>query len=620
MRPLTAFLCILMLGFLLLSPASSPAQSPPIMPVDEVRPGMIGVAKTVFTGTEIEEFKVKVLDIMQNFFPKRDIILVRLLGDKAEHAGVVAGMSGSPVYIDGKLVGAIAYRFGDFPKDPVAGVTPIQSMLEVVERDRYREQELATVPGGGSEYLNVALGFEPPTWEVFVPASLRKTNEALTASGLRPIETPLLFGGFGSGVLSTCRDLLGKLGFQVMQTGIGSSSSDGEPIPVEPGGAVSGVILDGDMSIAATGTITYRSGNRILGFGHFLFNNGAVSLPMAQARILTTLASYSSSNKMAVTTDVIGTIHQDRSTGIMGIIGQQPEMFPVHVAYHSSLGGGEEFRFRVTDERSINSLTPLFLRVALLNAIESARLAAGAQTTVVKGSIRIKDYGEVRLDNFYAGQRFTSFVGFLNDALQSTGEVVAALGSLMLNDFVIPKIESVDLSFTTIPGQLRATVEKVWYDKTEVEPGDTLNLTIFLQRYQGGVEVVRQKVEIPKSVTSRLISVLIGGGPSVQQWERRVAPRKYQPQNFREVVDLLNNRRRNDRLYIQVQELDRGALVDGQELPALPPSVLSVMNSNKTAGSVTTLRYRLVSEKAIPMKFAVSGLRTIRLRVKSTAF
>jgi hypothetical protein len=589
------------------------------MPVKEVRPGMVGVAKTVFAGTEIEEFQVEVLDIMANFFPKRDVILVKLLGDRAQHTGVVAGMSGSPVYIDGRLIGAIAYRFGQFPKDPIAGVTPIESMLEVAERDRFREQELATAPGGGTEYLNVALGFTPPTWEVFVPAGLRKVTQAYANSGLQPIETPLLFGGFSSSVLSTCRDLLGSLGFQVMQSGAGSSR-DGDPIPIEPGGAVSGVILNGDMSIAATGTITYRDGDRILGFGHFLFNNGAVSLPMGQARILTTLASFMSSNKMAVTTDIIGTIHQDRTTAIMGIIGRQPEMFPVQVAHRSSLGGEEEFRFRVTSERSINSLTPLFLRVALLNALESARLAAGAQTTVVKGSIRLKGYGEVVLDNFYAGQRFTSFVGFLNDALQSTGEVAAALGSLMLNDFEIPKVEAMDVMFKTIPGQLRATVEKVWYDKTEVEPGDTLNLTIFLQRFQGGSEIIRQKIEIPKSVTSRLVSILIGGGPSVQQWERRVAPRKYKPQNFRELVDLLNERRRNDRLYIQVQELDRGALVDGQELPALPPSVLSVMNSNKTAGSVTSLRYRLVGEKAIPVDYAVSGLRTIRLKVKKEGY
>lgn len=614
MRLFKIALCGSLLVMAAISVSDSLGQSPAIMPVEEVQPGMIGVAKTVFTGTQIEEFQVEVLDIMKNFFPKRDVILVRLLGDDLEHMGVVAGMSGSPVYIDGRLVGAIAYRFGQFPKDPIAGVTPIENMLEVAARDRYRSLEMAAASNGESDYMSVALGFKAPTWEVFVPADLRTKREDLTGSGLRPMETPLLFGGFDASVLSNCSSLLGDLGFQVMQTATGSAA-EGDPIPIEPGGAVSGVILDGDMSISATGTITYRDGDRILGFGHYLFNNGAVDIPMGQARILTTLSSYMSSNKMAVTTNVIGTIHQDRSTAIMGVIGQEPEMFPVKVAYRSPMGGEEDFHFRVSGERSINSLTPLFLRVALLNALESARLSAGAQSTIVRGHIRLKQYGEVSLDNFYAGQTFSSFVGFLNDALQSTGEVAATLGSLMLNNYEIPQVESMDLEFTTVPGQQRATVEKVWYDKNEVEPGDSLTLKIFLQRFQGGQEVVTRRIKIPESVTSRYVSILVGGGSSIQQWERRLAPGKYDPQSFQQIVALLNDRRRNDRLYVQVQEFDQGAMVDGHELPALPTSVLAVMNSQKTAGSVTSMRYRLLAEDTIAVNYAVADSRTLRIKV-----
>ncbi|NIR47140.1 hypothetical protein GWO43_01440, partial [candidate division KSB1 bacterium] len=537
-----------------------------ILPLNQVEPGMRGFGKTVFSGREIEKFEFEVLEIMPNFRAKRDLILVKLLGDKVEHTGVAAGMSGSPVYIDGKLIGALAYRFGVFSKEPIAGITPIEQMLEIFEREKVREQELAQKRGFNELYFDVATAVREFNLTDFIPPQLQKPKSQDAASNrVTPLEIPLLFSGFENGSMHVPSEVFSGLGFKVMN--YGATFSEGEEVfiePLEPGSAFSVVIVDGDFGIQATGTVTYRDGDKIMGFGHPFFDFGAVDLPMGKAKILTTLSSLMASTKISALTEVTGTLHQDRSTGVMGVRGESPNMIPVQLTFRSKLQDKTEFSFRIAEDRSLYSITPLVFSIVLSNALESARLSRGGQTLQLDGSIKLLGHEPIKLQNYYAGSGSSTLV---TDASQATGEIAAILGTILTNNFEAPRIEHVELNFEALLKRLSATVEKIEVDRTIVRPGEEMNLSVYLREFQGKEHKVQQRIQIPEEVTSRRLALYVGSGDRLTKLEVRASPRKFKPQNFSQLVEQLEKRRKNNVLFFQIRERDKGLLVEGEELP-----------------------------------------------------
>ncbi|MDZ7261750.1 MAG: hypothetical protein ONB05_06565, partial [candidate division KSB1 bacterium] len=542
------------------------ANAQEILPLNEVKPGMQGLCKTVFEGTRIEDFGIEVLEIIKNFYPQKDVILVRLTGPIVEKTGVVSGMSGSPVYIDGKLVGALAYRVGSFQKEPIAGVTPIEQMMEIVSKEKVRQQEMSLKLGGSLFPVELALGLHKNGLEEFFLQSLRLKK--LVTTSLSPIQTPLVFSGFQGKVIQRFAGFFEELGFIPLQGGYSAEEPSQTTEPgLVPGAPVSGVLIDGDMSLSGTGTITYRDKNQILAFGHSFFDSGPVKLPMAEAKILTTMSSLMSSYKISQITQVVGSIHQDRTTGILGIIGEPPVMIPVTVRYHSPFQETQTFRFRVAEEKSLNSYTPLFLWLALLNAVESARLAEGEYSLNLKGTIQLKDHKAIILDNFFAGSTSAT-----DDVTQATGEVAAVIASLLMNNFKIPKIENIELDFHCQPGKKLAEIEGVWYDKSEVKPGESLNLVIFIRPFQGKIQKIAQKVKIPSQLSSGWLTLWVGSAEYMMNLEKSLTPMKFQPQDFSQLIQLLNTKKKNHILFLQLRKPDKGAIIQGQELPSLPPS------------------------------------------------
>jgi hypothetical protein len=599
-----SLLLVLLGGFL----PSALLASEKIMSLEQVKPGMKGIAKTVFSGTQIEEFGVEVLDIIRNFYPQKDVILVRLIGKKVEETGVVSGMSGSPVYIEGKLVGALAYRFGIFQKEPIAGVTPIEDMLEVMNKEGVRHQEIAFKKGMNPLFLEAALGAESLD-RISIGADFLNDDKG----SLNLIRTPLVFSGFLGEVIQRFSGSFQDLGFVAFQGG--GSTKKGQDISMLPGAALSAIIVDGDMGIEATGTLTWCKGDKILAFGHRLFNTGPVNIPMGRAKILTTLSSLMASNKLPLVTEVVGSIRQDRTTGLFGILGKEATMIPVKLSYQSPIQEEREFNFRVVEEKTLNSITPLFLRVALINALESARLAGGEYSLRLEGNISLRDYSNITLKNLYPGsQAFGSFSSG-SDILEATSDVTAVIASLLVNNFQVPDIEEIELRFTSLPGRKRAEIQSIWYDKTIVKPGEEVSLIIFLKPYQGEEIKIFHKVKVPEKIASTQLTILVGSGKTITQLEQRICPRKFQPENFQQLVKLLNQRRRNDLLFIQVRVREEGALVKGEELPSLPPSILAVMDSKKTSGSYSSLKEKLLEEQQIPLEYALSGGKTIRLKI-----
>ncbi|MFQ5823183.1 MAG: SpoIVB peptidase S55 domain-containing protein [bacterium] len=586
------------------------------MPLSEIKPGMRGIAKTVFTGTKIEEFELEILDIIPNFRAKRSLILAKLLGDKIEKTGVVAGMSGSPVYIDGKLVGALSYRMGIFLKEPITGITPIEEMLEIFDREKYRNQELASIQSYDSKYLEMAIGVRETNWENFIPPKFPILKSVHTsASSISPLELPLIFSGFENSIVELSSQIFNGLGFKILQSGGTLSTNDEDnSSQLEPGDAVSVVIVDGDFGLQATGTVTYRDGDKILGLGHPFFNSGAVGLPMGRAKILTTLSSLMASTKLAAQTEIVGTIHQDRATGIMGVSGEAPKIIPVRMTFNSEIQEPVEFNFRVAQDRSIHSLTPLVLRIVLSNALESARLSTGNQTLRLNGRIVLKGHQDIQLQNYYAGSLPGSLV---TDAIEATGEISAILGSLLSNNFELPEIESIDLNFTSLPQKSLATVQRIEIDKSVVKPGDKIDITVTLKEYQGSEHRIHHTLDIPDEITSKRIAIFTGSGSALTRVEFRNAPQKFSPKNFHQLVELLKKRRKNNFLFFQIRHSNKGVLIEGEELPSLPPSIRTVMNSQKTSGNVLSLRDRILIEDSVQVNYSISGGRTVWLRVES---
>src|ERR1022692_1778365 len=374
------FLALLLAGLSLSTIKLTAQTSQPTIPVDQIHPGMRGYALTVFEGIKPESMDVEVLGVMHNTNgPKGDIILIRLHGTKVEYTGVVAGMSGSPVYLDGKLAGALAFRIGEFSKEPIAGVTPIADMLEISALDRSPAEETSAIKPSVN---SVAGKTSAPGSGSVLPVSVQDF-----ANYLKPIETPLVFNGFSEQAIHLFAGQLGSAGI-VPVMGAGSVSDDKQPEPIEAGSAISAVLVRGDMNIEATCSVTYVDAQRLLACGHPLLQFGSVDLPMNKAEVLATLGSPLNAFKIVNTTEPVGTFVQDRHTGIMGVFDRQPAMIPVTLNLHSSTGV-KQFHYEVLNNPK---LTPVALMVTVFNALHGVNEFAEEITYRLTGSIGVKGF------------------------------------------------------------------------------------------------------------------------------------------------------------------------------------------------------------------------------------
>src|ERR1700681_4887857 len=362
-RSLAALLCFSSSVWVTAQNVTPPDRpQPAIMPLDQIHEGMRGTALTVFQGVKPESMDVEVLGVMHNVNgPKGDIILVRLHGTKPEYTGVVAGMSGSPVYFDGKLAGALAFRIGEFSKEPIAGVTPIEEMLEINALDHRPTPVRANAPAANAPANSPNQSGTTQTASPGEGSALPAQNYS---NYLKPIETPLVFNGFSSETLQRYASQFAAAGI-VPVMGIGSASDRKQPEPIEAGSAVSAVLVRGDMDIAATCTVTYVDPQRLLACGHPLLQFGEVDLPMTKATVLATLPSPLNAFKIVNTTETVGAFVQDRQMGIMGVPGRASKMIPVTVAMHSG-AATKEFHYEILNNAK---LSPLAMMATVFNAL-----------------------------------------------------------------------------------------------------------------------------------------------------------------------------------------------------------------------------------------------------------
>jgi hypothetical protein len=619
MKSRTLYFAIL----LALMVAAWPAAAPRYMSVDEVRPGMVGVGRTVFDGDRIEEFKVHVLGVLRNTNgPQRNMVLARLEGGPLANTGVIAGMSGSPVYIDGRLLGAIAFSLGQFPKEPIAGITPIQEMVESAgprprraPLDKKTRLELPLTQEKISAVLREAFS---TFWRPFAdsPADVRLDGlglvEDLRAAQLgvlmRPIATPLVLGGFSGPVRETVSSVFRDSGFVPMPGGATAppaSATGGQPADaprLRPGDPVGVNLITGDYMMGATGTVTEVDGNQVYAFGHPFYNLGTTQFPMTRAYVYALLPSLLSSMKLATTGDTIGTFSQDRATAIAGTLGKGPNLVPVRLSLDTERGLRKTFSFQVVNDPLF---TPLLTYVSILSTLSSYEREYGAATFTVKGSAKVRRHGAVAFEDVFTGD---------SPSVGAAAYVVAPLALLLGNDVEPVEIDGVDLQITTSERPQTATLERIWLDAVKIRPGTTVPLKLLMRTYRGDEVIRTVPIEIPANTTGTL-SILVSDGAKLAQREQHDV-RAAQPKALDQMVRLLNKAKKNNRLYVRLLRPDGGAVINGESLSSLPPSVLAVMESDRNGGSFSPLRNAAAGEWEVATDGAVSGSRILTITIQ----
>ena len=582
-------------------------------PVDELKPGMVAVGRTVFEGDRLDEFTVHILGVLRNVIgPRRDLILAKLEGGPLAHTGVIAGMSGSPVYVDGRLLGAVSYSLGAFSKEPIAGITPIGEMIEAATLPGPRRQaarvelQMPLTPESLRESLRQAFSWARPV--ASSPSEVQFFGGAEYHAGigtlLRPIATPLSMGGFDPAVVEPLAGVFREQGFVPVMAGAGSQAPPSSGGPLRPGDPVGVALMSGDLSLGATGTVTHVDGNRVYGFGHPFYNLGPIAFPMTRAYVHTLLPSLFSSMKIASTGEVIGTVQQDRFTTIAGTLGEGPALIPLTLSLTSDRGIRKSFRMGVVNDQMF---TPLLTYLSIVNTLGSYERQFGVASFVVKGSATVKNHGEVAFEDLFTGDQ---------PSVGAASYVVAPINFLLRNAFEAVEIESVNLEIESTEQPRMATLERAWIDGVRLKPGTTVPLKVLLRTYRGEEITRTLPIEIPPNARGT-VQVMVADGTRLAQWEsRELQTQPMQTRGVAQMINVLNKARKNSRLYVRLISQDGGAIVKGEPLASLPPSVMAVMESDRNEGSYIPLRSALLGEWELATGHVVTGSRTLRLHIE----
>jgi SpoIVB peptidase S55 len=585
-----------------------------LMPIGDVKPGMIGTGRTIFEGSEQQEFKVHILGVLKNVqAPQRNLILAKLEGGPLAETGVIAGMSGSPVYIEGRLVGAVSYSIGAFPKEPIAGITPIAEMIEATADNSRRAAkpqarlDLPVTPEG----LAAAVRTAAAQIRAFAdrPADVQTIGMSAAAGSqlgalLRPIATPLVMSGMERETGALLTSMFQDAGFTPMFAGGASADAPTGKTPLRPGDPIGVQLMGGDSEMGATGTVTHVDGNRVYAFGHPFFNFGPTAFPITRAYVYTTLPSLMSSFKIATMGDIIGTLQQDRATAIAGTIGPGPTMIPVSITLSSEHAPTHTFHYTVVDDQLF---TPLLTYVSLFNTLGNYERQFGAVTFTVKGKARFEKHADLSFEDIFTGD---------NAIPGASAYVAGPLTMLVSNDLERVMLRGVDLTVSAEEASRTSTIERVWLDDVRPRAGRTVPLKVLTRSYRGGEKISTIPIEIPANASGQL-SVLITDGKQLNQLEQRELRRTLQPQSVTQMIKLLNETRRNNRIYVRLLTGTPGAVVRGEALTALPPSVLSVLEGDRSSGDFTPIRSATLGEWELQLDSAVTGTRVLTIDLDS---
>jgi SpoIVB peptidase S55 len=572
-----------------LPPGATPAiAAPSAMPtigIDDVRPGQKGYGLSVFTGTEPERFDVEIVGVMRNAGPELNYILARLNGKGLERSGVASGMSGSPVFIDGKLAGAVAFSW-PFSHEAIAGIMPIESM-----------RRLSTLGGG--------MPVTPPPPPVDL-ADLRagKIPKDLLVRELSRLQPKVAMDG-RAGVQWAVSGF-GEQSQALLRTALGSAAPAGQAAAggsrdLILGGAVAAVLADGDFRMAAIGTVTDRYDDQVLAFGHPFLGLGPIRVPMATAEVVTVLSNAYSSFKISNLGETIGAFEQDRQAGIQGRIGQTAPMTPVTVRIAGVGVKPREYHSRIAD---VPMFTPMLIGSSVLSGIDSASYTAGAQSIDLDARFRLRGHGDVRIRQSFDGD---------SAATDVAAYVLAVAGYLVQNPLEKVAFDEIEVDISQSPQPRAATLVGANADRTVVRPGDTVTLSLDLVAWRG--ERFRRSMELtlPEDVPAGRYSLIVGDGSSVDA--ARMALEPASPVTFPQALDFLRGLHSRRELMVLGVYGGPGLAVAGEIMPRLPGSVRSLWGA-AASGSATPLRVTIAQEHREDVDIPVDGAVRIDLEVR----
>ena len=539
-----------------------------IFPLNQVHRGQHGVAYTVFEGVAPSAVEVEILGILHNALgPKQDMILARLGGKDAIYTGVVAGMSGSPVYIDGKLAGALAFRIGQFSKEPIAGITPIEQMLQVKDMP----------PGGAS------------------PSSAGNAE-------IRPIETPLLFSGFNQQAVDAFKDRFTAQGLSPVVGLGGGSSTDKQPEPIEPGSSVSALLVRGDMEIAATCTATYVDKDQLLACGHPITQTGSVSVPMTKAEVVATLPSPLNAFKIVNTTEEVGAFTEDRQTAIRGEFRAKAHMVPVTVTFHTG-SATRPVHFDVVDSPD---LTPLLMLTSIYQSLMESNSYATETTYRIRECVQLDGVPEVNLT------RFAAPTTGIPAALGATLEIGEPLVQLYADPARRGVLRSISLDVDALPGRQTIDIESAEREGGAVHAGDTVSLRATLRPWRGATRTVDIPVKLPDTLPDGPIRLVVSDAATVDHMLE--APANHLDMN--ETVAALNATHTNDRVYVTMLAPEPQARLDGRTLAQVPISMANVLDPLRVNRALTLNGESAVAVTSVPMDAVVTGNQVVTIQVE----
>jgi hypothetical protein len=581
-------------------PVAGPVE---IFPLDQLRPGMIGTAFTAFEGNVVEPFPVEIIGRVKNLWgPGQDIIMAKA-GGRAAKTGVAGGMSGSPVYIDGKLLGAISLRFGPLLYDAIAGITPIGLMLEINEKD-------GTRPGVMQATATSKLPLSPEMRAMLDPTRVGSGDAYFT-----PIETPLAFAGFNEGVMQQFAQTFRELGLSPAAGGasskLGATTMEKDPAKLAaslpPGAPVSMVLLDGDISIASGCTVTYNDLKHVLICGHPFLDFGKVEMPMATADVVTTLAGNFQPTKVLNAEREVGSFVQDRHSGMLGMLGQKARMIPVEATVHSG-SKSKTYHYQIFQN---SKFTSFVLVLAAYNTIMGVNEFGEDTTYRTHASFSMQGYPDVNLDQLYATPENSPVPG----PLALSFWLGDRFGRIFNNNFEAPDVTGIKLDFDLLPERRSATIEHVWLDKTEAHPGDELSGRVFLQPYRGDPITKDFKLRIPLTAPKGDLRIQFSDADYVNRYHNFLLLQN-RAQNLGQIVNLLNQEQANGQLFITMMQTSPTALVEDKILPSIPSSVASVMDNARATNRPAFTGESVVDQQTISLDHVLSGVQIVTVTIK----
>ncbi len=600
------------------APPGQAAAAPSVIGLDEISVGQRGYGISVFRGSEPERFEVEVVGVLRNLSPATSFIITRLSGQGLESSGVVQGMSGSPVYIEGRLAGAVAFGWA-FSKEAIAGITPIAEMRQLASDPTGLPAGSPLQPGPGA----TASGAEAPepqpaaSWRQVLAAAAEPTATRLETA-LAALRPRLAGGGLPAGAAS---------GIQFSAAGFGSgttalldralggvtpagrarpASGDGQASTAEalaPGRMLAVVLVDGDLQLAASGTVTDRLGDKVLAFGHALLGSGPVSLPMATAEVVTVMSSANTSFKLSNVGEIVGAVTQDRRVGLLGRLGAEAPMIPVHLRVEAARE--RDFTVRIAE---VPGFTAGLLSSALLGSLEMTSWRAGAMGLDLEARFVLPDYGDLEVRQSFDGD---------NAASESVGYLLTIAGFLLDNDFEKVKVDAIEVSLRQAPSPRKATLVNAFVSRPVAHPGETVELSFDLATYRGELLHRRLWLALPADLPAGKLQLLVGSG--VDADTARLAAEPVSPLDFRQALELVRGFHSRRKLVVLGLVPGAGLATAGQTLPRLPGSIRSLWGASGASAGLTPLRLAVATDFAMDFEAPLYGLARVDLQIERTA-